>query len=243
METLRGQRALVTGAGKRIGRALALALAENGCDIIAHYNSSQAGAEELVRELARTGRRAKAIQADFSKPRVTEALAKEALSFLGGLDILINSASVFPNPESLSAAHDITQESEESWEENLAVNAKAPFFLIQHLSKALQDSGHGNVLNIVDTSITIPTISRAAYSISKSALAAITRLAARTFAGTIRVNALELGAILPNEKMNKEEASELEWGSVNDVTSAMLFVLNTPFINGEIVRVSGNELL
>ncbi|MCC6954900.1 MAG: SDR family NAD(P)-dependent oxidoreductase [Deltaproteobacteria bacterium] len=237
---LLGQQALVTGSARRVGKAFALALAEAGCDVIIHHGKSDAAAAQTALEVEQRGRRAVVLQADLRSIDAIAQMAKEATSAFPKLNILVNSASTYPKGDFLEAGHHLQTESAESWDESMNVNARAPFFLIQQLAPQLEGSGNGSIVNIIDRSAFVPFRSRAAHSVSKAALLSITKLAAVTLAPKVRVNAIELGAILPGDEMTPEEREKLRWGGVESAVSALLFVLSTPFVNGETIGVKGD---
>lgn len=235
-----GHRALVTGGGKRVGRALALALAEWGSDVVVHYNSSRPSADAVCREIVAAGRNGVACQADLSIPAEVERLAREAEAAFGPLNYLINSASYYADGDQLVSKHSLLEETLEEWDYSLAVNARAPFFLTQLLAPKMAKQANASVVNIVDRSIGKPFLSRAAHTVSKSALVAVTKLAAASLAPEVRVNALELGAILPGDEMSESERSKVRWGGVDSVSAALYFVLTNSFVNGEVIGVKGN---
>jgi len=235
------KRALVTGAGKRIGKAIAVGLAKAGADVVVHYSSSKDGAKEVAAEIRKIGRRVELIQCDLASAEGPAQLAKATLNAFGGLDILINNASVYSEPGKWNAEKNILQETLADWELSLNVNARAPFFLIQALAPALKQAlnqqGSGCVVNILDQSISTPFYSRASHSVSKTALAMITKLAAETLSPAVRVVGLELGKILPPEGLPEAEFNKCKWIGAEAVVDAVLSVLKDDSINGEIIPV------
>jgi NAD(P)-dependent dehydrogenase (short-subunit alcohol dehydrogenase family) len=229
--------ALVTGAGQRIGQALAITLAEAGYNIAIHYYSSRDGAEETARQVRELGRRAEIFRADLREPSAPKRLAEEVLGVFDDLEVLINNASLFPQPGRMQAESDLLRQNLEEWEELLSVNSRAPFFLIQALAPTLSQSGQGLIVNILDTSVSEPFLSRAAHTVSKSCLAAINRLAAKSLYPRVRVNALELGAILPPSELSEIEKKTLNWAGVKAVQQALMFLLESSFVNGEILKL------
>lgn len=240
MNTLNGLKILVTGGAVRVGRALALGLAEAGCDIAVHYSSSKAEAEEIVRQITVQGRRSFLIQGDFRRGEAPAEVIAAVNREWGALDVLINSASVYPSPDVLEGRESLLSEELADWELSLNVNARAPFFLIKHATPLLQQSRNGNVVNILDTSAVEPYLNRASHTVSKSALATITRIAAGTLAPQVRVNALLLGGILPPEEMPEEERKRNIWLGTEDVVAATKFLLSTPGINNETIGIRGS---
>lgn len=238
---LKGNRALITGAGKRLGQAMAIGLAKSRCDVAIHYSESEQGARETLDQVRAFGRKAEIFQADFRRREAPGELAQAVVSFFGGLDVLVNSASNYPNPELVQGTRTILTESVETWEESLVVNARAPFFLIQACAPALLESGRGCIVNILDESASDPWPGRAAHSVSKGALRTITELAHRTFHPKIRVTALELGSILPGETMSDSESKKTSWGSSNEVVENLLWVIEDETVAGEIIGVGSKD--
>ena len=237
------RKALITGGATRIGRALSLALGEVGCDVAIHYHSNEKGAVELAEKLRQMGRKSAVVNADFRNPEAPQELANQAVKTLGGLDFLINNASVYPSPERKTGVNDLLHESLDSWELSLTINARAPFFLIKHLASILQHSECGCIVNILDSSATNPFVSRAAHSVSKAALASVTKLAAKTLYPKVRVNGIELGAILPPEGLEREACEATQWGGIDAVSKAVIYLLRAEFVTGEIMKVDGGESL
>src|SRR3982751_4812051 len=193
MMELAGKAALVTGGAVRVGRAISLALAGEGMRVVVHYNASAAAADELCTEIQRGGGEAVAIGGDLARTEEVRRVAEEAERAFGGLDVLLNNASVFP-PERL-------EETDEAlWEHTLAVNLRAPFFLIKHLAATLRER-RGVVVNMCDLAGIQVWGGYAAHSISKAALAHLTRVAARSLAPEVRVVGIAPGAVLPPESM------------------------------------------
>lgn len=237
LESLRGLRVLVTGGGKRVGAYLARGLARHGCRVVIHYRSSGAEATALVDEIRAAGGEVALVQGDLARRDDIARVAREAVAAFGGLDVLVNNASTYPEGDAIDAGHSLGSETWESWEDALNVNARAPFFLIQSLLPALLASGKGSVINILDRSVSIPFVDRAAHTVSKAALASVSRLAAKTFEGRIRVNALELGAILPGEGMSTEQESRRAWVGVEPVLEAIVKLLSNPLAHDSTIEI------
>ena len=237
---LHNKRVLVTGGAVRIGKAIALALADAGCDVCVHFGKSQDEAQKVVTEIALKGRKGACFVGDLLDPDAPSMLRMQIEQSFGPLDILINNASYWPEPSRINAEHDLLNESVSNWDRTLAVNARAPFFLIQELAGMLGRDGKGVVVNLLDQSITSPYCDRAAHTVSKWALAGVTHLAAKTLAPSIRVVGIELGPILPGEEMSDSEVARRQWGGVEVVTETVLFVLRNEFVSGEIIGVKGD---
>jgi len=242
LASLRGRAALVTGAGKRLGQAFALGLADRGADVAIHYNGSHSGAEKTA-ELARTrGVRAVVHQADLSRLDEASSLVGRVTADLGNLDILVNSAAIFEPVSFLESTL-------ESWHRHLAVNLTAPFLLTQAFARH-RAGRRGDVVNILDWRALHPGPDHFPYTIAKAGLAAMTRSLAQALAPTIRVNGLALGAILPPADMGEAETEILRqvpsgrWGTVEEATDALLFLVSGPaYITGEILHLDGGRHL
>lgn len=240
---LRGKAALVTGAAVRVGRAIALALAEKGARIIVHYHTSSAEAEVLVTRIRADGGEAVAAGADLADLDQVERLAREAEGAFGGIDILVNNASVFP-------AARIGETDAALWDHTFAVNLRAPFFLIQHLAPGMRARGGGVVVNLADLAGLQAWPAYAAHSVAKAGLIQLTRVAARALAPEIRVAGIAPGTVLPPEEMPDDEVPRLAElaplktiGSPEDVVQALLYLLRADFVTGEILTVDGGRML
>ncbi|HET7234776.1 MAG TPA: SDR family oxidoreductase [Longimicrobium sp.] len=239
---LSGKTALVTGGAIRVGRAISLALAGEGARLVVHYNSSSGDADRLVGEVREGGGEAVAIGADLSRGDEVERLAREAAAAFGGIDVLVNNASVFP-PERLEDTD------ETLWDHTLAVNLKAPFLLIRHLAATLRER-RGCVVNMCDLAGLQPWAAYAAHGVAKAGLAHLTRVAARSLAPEVRVNGIAPGAVLPPESMGQDELDALarstplkHIGSPDDVTRALLYLVHADYVTGEILVVDGGRML
>jgi NAD(P)-dependent dehydrogenase (short-subunit alcohol dehydrogenase family) len=235
-----GRTALVTGGAHRVGRAFSLALAEAGADVVVNYHSSADEAERTVADIEALGRRAVAIRADVSDTGDVARLVAGCEQHFGGLDILVNSASLFERQRFA----DIT---EADWERVLGVNLKGPFFLSQAAAPLLRRGDGGVIVNIVDLSALQPWPSFAHHAVSKAGLLHLTRVLARALAPEIRVNAIAPGTVLPPGGTAGEEGSErrvLEReGRPDDVVAALLYLVRSDFVTGEHLVVDGGRML
>lgn len=224
--TLDGKKALVTGGAKRIGKAIAVALAKEGCDVVIHYNESKTDADTTVSEIQGLGRKVTAIQGDFMDADLPARLAKEATFFLGGLDILVNNASYWPYPETFVGHGGLRVETVYDWERSMNVNARAPFFLIQACAAALTAS-HGVVVNLADSSVRKPFLTRAAHSVSKDALMSISRVAAKSLAPDVHVVAFAPNEVLPAAGLVSEKKDSDTWTGVETFVEAIVNEIKT----------------
>ena len=239
---LSGKVALVTGGAVRVGRAITEALAREGMRVVVHYNSSSGPADEVCDEIRRGGGEAVAIGADLSKVEEVKRLADEARDAFGGIDVLVNNASVFP-------AERLEEVDEELFDRTMAINLRAPFFLTKHLAPTLRER-RGTVINLCDLAGLQPWAAYAAHSVSKAGLVHLTRVAARSLAPEVRVNGIAPGTVLPPEDMSEEEVAKLAErtplkrnGSPGDVVHALLYLLRADFVTGEILLVDGGRTL
>lgn len=190
--------ALVTGGATRLGRECCLMLAERGYSLAVHYHQNSEGAKELCQQLEKDFEvKAQHFQADFSLLDTPDKLAEAVLSEFGQVDLLVNNASTYPNHGELGGDSIFSRETTKTWEESLAVNARAPFFLIQVLASSLTKSPQGQVINVLDESVIQPWRGRVVHSISKSCLLAVSAAAAHSFKEDFRVNSVIWGTVLP----------------------------------------------
>ena len=233
---LSGKTALITGSARRVGRALALALAERGATVAVHYGKSDADAKETVDTIHAMGSEAKAFSADISQPNEVTALTREVISCFGPFNVLVNSASIFERGSLYEATL-------EDWERHFAINVSAPFILAREMALSLPNASQGKIINIGDWRCVRPK--RFCYGVSKAALSGLTSSLALSLAPHIQVNELALGAILPprdaeNEPMTAPgPAGRL--GTLNEVASAMLALIENDFITGETIRIDGGD--
>ena len=234
--SLQGKTALVTGAARRLGRAITQALAAEGASVVLHYRDSEAEAEALRQELAAAGTQAWTIQADLTDAAELEALVPRAMELAGGVDLLVNNASAFP-PGTLE---DLTLD---SLTQNLAINAWAPFVL----SRALHGSAaRGSIVNLVDSHAVGYDWGHVGYLLSKQALASLTRMMALAFAPAFTVNAVAPGLILPPEGQDESYFAALirnvplrKHGDAEDIAAGVVFLLRSDFITGATLFVDG----
>ncbi|HST58888.1 MAG TPA: SDR family oxidoreductase [Longimicrobium sp.] len=234
--------ALVTGGAVRIGRAISSALAEDGYRLVIHYNSSSGPADELVDEIRSGGGEAVAIGADLADADAVRRLASDAVDAFGGIDVLVNNASVFPSER-------LEETDEALWDHTMAVNLRAPFFLIRHLASTLR-ARKGVVINMADLAGIQAWAAYAAHGISKAGIVHLTEVAARSLAPDVRVNGIAPGTVLPPESMSDDEIRQLaeraplkKNGSPEDVVRALRYLLAADFVTGQTLVVDGGRLL
>ena len=239
--SLNGQIILVTGAARRLGRALALACARAGADVIIHHGHSKQEALQVREEIKSIGRQAWIVQADFGKPDQIAGLISEA-GTIGKLDALVNNAAIFES----KSVQDTTLA---DWENHLAINLTTPFLISQAFAKQVDEGKTGRIVNILDWRALRPGADHFPYTISKAALAAMTKSLAVALAPNISVNGLAFGAILsPSDKPANKKILEAvpagRWGDLKEVEEALIFLLTGPtYITGEIIHVDGGRHL
>jgi NAD(P)-dependent dehydrogenase (short-subunit alcohol dehydrogenase family) len=236
--------ALVTGAGRRIGRAIALDLAKAGWAVAVHHRPGSASdADAVVAEILAAGGRAMAVAADLEHEAETEALVPAAVRALGPLGLLVNNASVFEEDDVASATR-------ASWDRHLETNLRAPLVLTQSFARALPAGNSGQVINILDQRVLNLTPHFLSYTVSKSALWTLTRTLAQALAPFIRVNGIGPGPTLPNPRQSDATFVE-QWQSVPlqrpvplaDVCAAVRFLIEAESATGQIIVLDGGEHL
>ena len=232
---INGKVALITGSAKRIGREIALELARRGARIAVHYRSSKAEALEVA------GTNGAVFQADLTNDSAIEKMFGGVEDKFGGLDILVNSASVF----SAATADEATPE---HWDLQMDTNARAPFFLAQRSARLMRARGAGKIINIADVAGELIWPAYFPYSVSKAALIAVNRGLAKAYAPEIQVNAIAPGPVLfPEYYTEEQKKSAVERtllkreGSPRDVVNAVVFLIENDYITGEIIHVDGGR--
>jgi len=240
---LHGKVALVTGGAVRLGKALALALADEGMRVALHYGESAAAAEETVAAIRNAGGEAAAFQADLRQADRTARLVEDVAESFGQVDILVNSAAIFK-------PGDLADTTEALWDDHFSINLKAPFFLCRAFAAQLGKERSGQIVNIVDWRATRPDSHYLAYTLTKAALVTMTRSLAQALAPNIRVNAIAPGAILPPPGEDRAYLDRLATGiplrragSTDDVARALIYLLTADFVTGEMLFVTGGEHL
>lgn len=233
---------LITGAAKRIGRSIALALAAEGRAIAVHYNGSDGDAEETVRAIEAAGGRAVAVQADLGDHDASVALLPRAAERLATpIDVLVNNASLFENDNLRSVSRD-------SFDRHMSVNLRAPLFLAQQFADALPSDRTGNIVNLVDMRVRKPTPGFMSYTLSKAGLDMLTKTLAMALAPRVRVNAIGPGPVLPNERQTEEQFAR-QWRSTllergaepEEIAAGVRFILSAPSLTGQMITLDGGQ--
>ena len=241
---MRPGRALVTGAGARLGQAMAIALGEAGWQVAVHYRGSAAGAHDTVTEIRVAGGRAEAVQADLSDEADTASLVAQAAAALGGpLTLLVNSASTFENDSALE--HDRT-----GWDFHFEANLRAPVHLAQCFAKQVPKGEHALIVNMLDQRVLKLNPQFFTYTLSKSALWTATRTMAQAFAPNIRVNGIGPGPTLASvhqtdEEFAAEKAHTLTGAGTNpdEIIRALFYLIEAQSVTGQMIASDGGQHL
>jgi len=235
--------ALVTGAAKRLGRAIALDLARHGWSIALHYNSSEKEARATAADAATTGVKVALLKADLGRESETATLVERAAAELGPLTALINSASLFENDDWYSVTR-------ESWDKHMEVNLRAPFVLAQAFAQQVPRDETGAIVNLIDQRVLKPTPQFLSYSLSKSGLYWLTTTLAQALAPRVRVNAVGPGPTMVNARQSQadfarqREATVLGRGAEpQDVCDAVRYLLGASSVTGQMIAVDGGQHL
>jgi NAD(P)-dependent dehydrogenase (short-subunit alcohol dehydrogenase family) len=240
-ESLVGRVALVTGSAKRLGRAVALRLAEEGADVVVHYRSSAAEAQSAAAAIEKLGRRGVAISADLSKAAECKQLIDESAKHFGRLDILVNSAANF-----LPAS--IVSTTEEVWDASLDTNLRAPFFCAQAAAPFLRRT-RGTIVNFADTGGLLGWPGYIAHSVSKAGVVMLTKVLAKALAPEVRVNAIAPGTItMPGDPPEWEadfikRAPLQRTGKPSDIADAVSYLVHAEFLTGHTLVIDGGRTL
>ena len=234
---------LVTGAAKRLGRAIALDLAADGWNVAIHYNSSQADAESAAQAVRALGAEAASLPCDLSRETEVATLVDRAAAAIGPLTALINSASLFENDDWQSATR-------KTWDDHIETNLRAPMLLSQLFAKQLPANATGNIINIIDQRVLKPTPQFLSYSLSKAGLYWLTTILAQGMGPRIRVNAVGPGPTLKNPRQSdadfnrQRNATILGHGAEPaDISAAVGYLLNAEAVTGQMIAVDGGQHL
>ncbi len=235
--------ALVTGASRRIGRAIALTLAEAGFAVAVHHNASADAAEAVAAEIRKAGGRAATVGADLARETEAAGLVARAGAALGPLGILVNNAALFERDEALTVTR-------ESWDAHMEVNLRAPFVLAQAFARALPDSAEGAIVNLLDQRVWNLTPHFTSYTLSKAGLWTLTRTLALAFAPRIRVNAIGPGPVLPSARQTRAQfdaqarATPLGRATApEEIAEAAIFLLAARAVTGQMIALDGGQHL
>lgn len=240
--TLRGRRALVTGAGTRVGQAIAVALGAEGMQVAVHFHKNRAGAEETIRRIEAAGGSAFAVNADLSSSASARQLVSTTTELLKGMDLLVPSAANFE----AQAWNEIT---DEDWQRSLNLDLLAPFNLAQRAAPELAKS-NGSIVFITCASVVVPFRGFIPYVVAKAGVYQMMRALALELAPRVRVNAVAPGFVLPPEAMTSAQVEHLrkqiplqQVGGADEVANAVVFLAKSRFITGEQIVIDGGRAL
>ncbi len=238
-----GPVALVTGAGRRIGAAIARDLARHGWAVAVHYRGSRREAEALVREIEAAGGRAAALSCDLAREAEVETLIPRAVEALGPLTCLVNNASAFEMDK-------IDTATRESWDRHIETGLRAPLVLSQAFAQQLPKEIDGNIINMLDQRVWKLTPYFLSYTVAKTGLWTLTQTLALALAPRIRVNGIGPGPTLPSERQSAEQFSlqqaavPLKRGpALEEIAATVRYILATPSLTGQMIALDGGEHL
>ena len=242
---LTGKVALVTGGAVRIGRALSLALAAAGCDLFIHYGRSAAPAQQTQADAQALGVRAYIHSADLADAAAVASIMPAAAARLGRVDILVNSAAIFPESDSFETT-DL-----DLWERLFNVNLRAPFLLSRAFAVQIPEDGQGRIINVIDARVRRPASDHFVYRFTKGSLWQMTEMLAHELAPRITANGVALGAILPPPGADQRYLEDLAQtrvplrraGSAAIVADNVLHLLRQDFLTGVVIPIDGGEFL
>jgi NAD(P)-dependent dehydrogenase (short-subunit alcohol dehydrogenase family) len=235
--------ALITGAAKRLGRAVALHLADSGWAIAVHYNTSQGEAEDTVAALHQKGVHAAAINADLTIEDDTERLIERAREAVGPLTVLVNNASVFEN----DTLHTMTRA---SWDKHMEANLRAPLVLSRKFAEQLPEDQEGAIINLLDQRLLKPTPQFLSYGVSRAGLHWLTVTLAQALAPRIRVNGVAPGPTLRNERQSEAQFKRQQDSTIlgrgaspEDIAHAVRYLIEARSVTGQMIAVDGGQHL
>jgi pteridine reductase len=237
-----GRVALVTGAGKRLGRAVALRLASEGADVAVHYGKSEAEAREVVGEIEKLGRRASAFSAELTDVQAIQKLVQGVASRFARLDILVNCAANFLETK-------FGETIEAAWDASLDTNLKAPFFCAQAAAPFLAKSGRGVIINFADIGGLLGWTDFLPHSISKAGVIMLTRILAKELGPAVRVNAIAPGTItMPGDPPEWQSdfirrAPMKRTGRPEEIAEAVMYLVGAEFVTGQVLVIDGGRTL
>ena len=238
---LSGSVAIVTGGAVRIGRSVALGLAEAGCNVLVHYGTSADEAEETAEAIRRTGQMAETVSADLADPAAAAETIIDGCKPLGRPSLLVNSAAIFEGGS-------LSDTSSDNWDRHLAINLSAPFHLMQRFVADRDPNSPAHIVNIADWRAERHPNGHLAYTVSKSGLLALTRVAAQDLAPDVRVNAIAPGPMLPPPGKDEAYLTDVvaklpmrRQGSPEDIARAVVWLSEQEFITGDMIHVDGGQ--
>ncbi len=238
---LNGKTALVTGGAIRVGKALSLALAQAGANVVINYHSSADEAAQTAAQVQALGARALPVRADVADPAQVQQMVAQAQARFGGVDVLVNGASLFKRTP-------LPMDDVSDWRRVIGIGLDGAFYSANAVAPQMLARGEGVIINIVDLSAWQPSTGFTAHSVGKAGLLALTRQLALELAPAVRVNAVAPGPVLPPPHFDALKIERLakktllkRWGSPDDVAKAVLFLIGADYITGDCITVDGGE--
>jgi len=238
---IKGKTALITGGAHRVGKAITLALAQAGANVVINYHTSAAAAETTAAEVRKLGSEVLAVQADIAEHRQVQTMVDSARQKFGSVDILVNSASLWQSTP-------FPMEKLDTWHRVIDILINGSFYCANAVAPLMLAKGEGAIVNIVDLSAWEPWPNFMAHSVGKAALLALSRQLALELAPQVRVNAVAPGPVLPppdydDEKVARTAQKTLlnRWGNAEDVAEAVLYFVQANYVTGEVLAVDGGE--
>ena len=236
---LSGRTALVTGAAQRVGRTIAMRLAERGARVAVHYGRSAAAATALVTALRAAGGAAEAFAAELADADAVTALGERVATQLGPVDVLVNNAAIYERTP-------LAELDARAWDRHLAVNLTAPYLLSLHLGRPMRERGAGKIVNIGDAGAMRPYRGYLPYAVSKAGVIALTQGLAKELAPAVQVNCVAPGPILPPSGASAEDEARIlahtplgRFGGPDAVAEAVLYLIDADFVTGTTIIVDG----
>lgn len=233
--------ALVTGAGVRIGKAIAEGLAAQGWAVALHYNRSRGEAEHVAADINANGGKAAVVSADLAKTEALPDLIAEATEALGPIELLVNNAATFE-------ADQLGDLEPAQWQRQMDINLAAPVFLAKAFVAALPEGQPGNIINVIDQRVWKPVPAYLSYQVSKSALWAATISLAQALAPRIRVNAIAPGPVLPSVRQTQADFDGQiatlplkRSAALEEFSRTITFLVETPSITGQMIALDGGQ--
>lgn len=235
--------ALITGAAKRLGRIIALTLAEKGYHLVVHFHRSQEAAQKTAKEISHRGREVLTVRGDITKAKDVEEMVKQVLEHFGRIDVLVNNAAIF-----FRTPFDTLDE--KTWDRFMDTNLKGTFLCAHKIGLAMRERGGGKIINLADVAGLRPWVDYLPYSVSKAGVITLTQVLAKALAPTVQVNAIVPGPVLFQEDASEEEKRReinrtllKRAGTPEDVARAVVFLVESDFITGSVLSVDGGRAL
>jgi len=235
--------ALVTGAAKRLGKTVALALAEKGYHLVVHFYQSKETVQETAREIIARGREALTVYGDITKEKDVEEMVRQALERFGRIDVLVNNAAVF-----FRTPFDTLDE--KTWDQFMDINLKGTFLCAHKIGLAMREHGGGKIINLADVAGLHPWVDYLPYSVAKAGVITLTQALAKALAPSVQVNAIVPGPVLFQDNTSKEEKRReisrtllKRAGTPEDIARTVVFLVESDFITGAVLSVDGGRAL